>query len=173
MCVLCGSNLIPSDIQQAGNVWDYQWCTQMLPEETYFTFNGETDMFWQHPFNMSFINQHCTAKVGNGGFSCDVCDVLLCVCVSTASRRGLSGSAPHTVRCRSWQGAHQILVRIRRRRLCRCCLVILMQLCHSVYQRRLRPLVNRGCDDYPVPFPPRYPYPWQRTPLGLVLDKSR
>ncbi|CAH0475374.1 unnamed protein product [Peronospora belbahrii] len=27
-------------------IWDYQYCTEMLPQETYFSTNGETDMFW-------------------------------------------------------------------------------------------------------------------------------
>jgi hypothetical protein len=34
----------------------------MLPQETYFTLTGTTDMFWDQPMSMDFINSHCAAK---------------------------------------------------------------------------------------------------------------
>jgi lysosomal Pro-X carboxypeptidase len=35
---------LPTDIWEDG-IWDYQWCTEQLPEETYFTRDGVNDMF--------------------------------------------------------------------------------------------------------------------------------
>ncbi|GAB9465053.1 Lysosomal pro-x carboxypeptidase [Globisporangium polare] len=40
-------------------IWDFQWCTQMLPQETYFNTNGETDMFWVRNITMAQIEVHC------------------------------------------------------------------------------------------------------------------
>jgi lysosomal Pro-X carboxypeptidase len=40
-------------------IWDYQWCTQMLPQETYFDSNGETDMFWPRQITQEQINARC------------------------------------------------------------------------------------------------------------------
>lgn len=45
-------------------IWDYQWCTEMLPQETYFTRDGVHDMFWPSPMNMSAINAHCRDTLG-------------------------------------------------------------------------------------------------------------
>eukprot|EP00050_Salpingoeca_kvevrii_P015465 m.47091 g.47091 ORF g.47091 m.47091 type:complete len:173 (-) comp6339_c0_seq2:53-571(-) len=45
-------------------IWDYQWCTEMLCQETYFACNGETDMFWPFQFDMSAIEKHCLATYG-------------------------------------------------------------------------------------------------------------
>ena len=33
-------------------------------QETYFTLNGTSDMFWVRPMDMEAINQHCEAKYG-------------------------------------------------------------------------------------------------------------
>ena len=38
----------------------------MLPQETYFTLSGVTDMFWARPMNMTAIRAHCTQKYGFG-----------------------------------------------------------------------------------------------------------
>ncbi|RLN67937.1 hypothetical protein BBP00_00001343 [Phytophthora kernoviae] len=40
-------------------IWDYQYCTEMLPQETYFSTNGETDMFWPHNITFEEIRAHC------------------------------------------------------------------------------------------------------------------
>ena len=53
----------PTDVEFDG-IWDYQYCTQMLPQETYFSLNGTSDMFWSQPFSMRFINAHCAARFG-------------------------------------------------------------------------------------------------------------
>eukprot|EP00055_Hartaetosiga_balthica_P008679 m.33071 g.33071 ORF g.33071 m.33071 type:complete len:491 (+) comp6428_c0_seq1:94-1566(+) len=50
-----------SQVEQDG-IWDYQWCSELMPQETYFTMTGETDMFWDQPYNQTFINQHCMTK---------------------------------------------------------------------------------------------------------------
>lgn len=39
-------------------------CTELLPQETYFSLDGTRDMFWKHPMNMSAINIHCQKKYG-------------------------------------------------------------------------------------------------------------
>ena len=38
----------PTKIEQPNfdGIWNYQWCTELLPQETYFSLNGTTDMFW-------------------------------------------------------------------------------------------------------------------------------
>jgi lysosomal Pro-X carboxypeptidase len=43
-------------------IWDYQWCTERLPQETYFSLNGTSDMFWPAPSNQTAITAHCAAK---------------------------------------------------------------------------------------------------------------
>ncbi|RLN54658.1 hypothetical protein BBJ28_00008544 [Nothophytophthora sp. Chile5] len=40
-------------------IWDYQYCTEMLPQETYFSTNGETDMFWPRNVTFEEIRAHC------------------------------------------------------------------------------------------------------------------
>jgi hypothetical protein len=54
---------IPEDPNYDG-IWDYQWCAEMLPQETYFTLSGVKDMFWHKPMNMTAINAHCVNKYG-------------------------------------------------------------------------------------------------------------
>lgn len=54
---------LPSDPDFDG-IWDYQWCTEMLPQETYFTRDGVKDMFWPSPMNMSAIARHCASTLG-------------------------------------------------------------------------------------------------------------
>eukprot|EP00041_Stephanoeca_diplocostata_P034459 m.1178327 g.1178327 ORF g.1178327 m.1178327 type:complete len:945 (+) comp24526_c0_seq3:702-3536(+) len=54
---------LPADPEFDG-IWDYQWCTELLPQETYFSLSGKTDMFWDQPMNMSAINEHCQKKYG-------------------------------------------------------------------------------------------------------------
>lgn len=40
-------------------IWDYQYCTEMLPQETYFSTNGKTDMFWPRNITFEKIRAHC------------------------------------------------------------------------------------------------------------------
>jgi len=54
---------LPTDDNFDG-VWDYQWCTEMLPQETYFSRNGKDDMFWHYEENMTAIRNHCIATFG-------------------------------------------------------------------------------------------------------------
>eukprot|EP00747_Dinoflagellata_sp_TGD_P070559 gnl/TRDRNA2_/TRDRNA2_156645_c1_seq1.p1 gnl/TRDRNA2_/TRDRNA2_156645_c1~~gnl/TRDRNA2_/TRDRNA2_156645_c1_seq1.p1 ORF type:complete len:266 (-),score=33.79 gnl/TRDRNA2_/TRDRNA2_156645_c1_seq1:22-819(-) len=54
---------LPSDPNFDG-IWDYQWCTEMLPQETYFARDGKRDMFWPFAMNMTAINDHCQTKYG-------------------------------------------------------------------------------------------------------------
>eukprot|EP00930_Biecheleria_cincta_P044708 TRINITY_DN30785_c0_g1_i1.p1 TRINITY_DN30785_c0_g1~~TRINITY_DN30785_c0_g1_i1.p1 ORF type:complete len:529 (-),score=44.52 TRINITY_DN30785_c0_g1_i1:242-1777(-) len=45
-------------------IWDYLWCTEMLPQETYYARDGERDMFWPYAMNMTSIREHCYSKYG-------------------------------------------------------------------------------------------------------------
>lgn len=50
-------------------VWDIQWCSELLPEETYFPRNGAYpapggDMFWGWNFTNDDITQHCMNSFG-------------------------------------------------------------------------------------------------------------
>lgn len=56
---------LPTDPNYDG-IWDYQWCTERLPQETYFTLDGKRDMFWARPRNDSAIEVHCRQKYGVG-----------------------------------------------------------------------------------------------------------
>jgi hypothetical protein len=67
-------NAPPSDVWQDGVYWGYQWCTEMLPEETYWDMDGQTDMFWYHAWNLTEVTAHCQRKVLA---FCVVCQVVL------------------------------------------------------------------------------------------------
>jgi len=54
---------LPDDPNFDG-IWDYQWCTEMMPQETYFGRDGVHDMFWPHSENMTEIRQHCNRTLG-------------------------------------------------------------------------------------------------------------
>lgn len=60
-----GCNVLPKDVNYDG-IWDYQWCTERLPQETYFSMDGVRDMFWSRPQNQSEIDAHCMRKHGGG-----------------------------------------------------------------------------------------------------------
>jgi len=53
---------LPLDDIEEDGIWDYLWCTEMLPQETYFTTDGINDMFYPHPFNMTYIQQRCASE---------------------------------------------------------------------------------------------------------------
>ena len=71
---------LPADDEYDG-IWDWQWCTQLFPQETYFAMAGgwsgagdredgaggrvgssSKDMFWHKPFNASFVEAHCARR---------------------------------------------------------------------------------------------------------------
>ena len=54
---------VPDDPNYDG-IWDYQWCTQRLPQETYFPIDGVRDIFWARPSNATAIAEHCLRKYG-------------------------------------------------------------------------------------------------------------
>ena len=51
------------DLEHDG-IWDFQFCTQMLCQETYYARDGVSDMFWKYPFDLEFINQRCEIEYG-------------------------------------------------------------------------------------------------------------
>eukprot|EP01116_Phalansterium_solitarium_P007553 TRINITY_DN202_c0_g1_i2.p2 TRINITY_DN202_c0_g1~~TRINITY_DN202_c0_g1_i2.p2 ORF type:complete len:509 (-),score=216.82 TRINITY_DN202_c0_g1_i2:4438-5964(-) len=54
---------LPTDMHEDG-IYDYQWCTETMPEETYFTSDGKRDMFWPRPCNFTDTIRHCVNKYG-------------------------------------------------------------------------------------------------------------
>ena len=58
-------NALPSDPNFDG-IWDYQYCTERLPQETYFSLSGTSDIFWARPANRSATAEHCERKYGVG-----------------------------------------------------------------------------------------------------------
>ena len=58
---------VHDDPEQDG-LWDYLFCTEMMPQETYFSRDGVNDMFLPfHPdeaYNMSYIHKRCREKWG-------------------------------------------------------------------------------------------------------------
>lgn len=49
---------VPADYWLDGQ-WDYQWCTETIPEESYFTTDGVNDMFWPRAFDWDYVSAHC------------------------------------------------------------------------------------------------------------------
>ena len=47
-----------------GGLWDWQYCTQRLPQETYFNLTGEEggDMFWRFNKSAATIAAHCARR---------------------------------------------------------------------------------------------------------------
>ena len=56
---------LPTDVWLDG-IWDVQWCTELLPEETYFTRGqaGEADMFPPFNYDLAAITAHCQQAWG-------------------------------------------------------------------------------------------------------------
>eukprot|EP01116_Phalansterium_solitarium_P017310 TRINITY_DN4229_c0_g3_i1.p1 TRINITY_DN4229_c0_g3~~TRINITY_DN4229_c0_g3_i1.p1 ORF type:complete len:494 (+),score=190.42 TRINITY_DN4229_c0_g3_i1:100-1581(+) len=46
---------------QYDGIWDYQRCTELMPDSFWFASNGVTDMFFSYPYNLSFAEVHCAA----------------------------------------------------------------------------------------------------------------
>ncbi|KAJ1463251.1 peptidase S28 [Pelagophyceae sp. CCMP2097] len=53
----------PLDLNFDG-IWDYQYCTEMLPQETYFATDGAGDMFWPRSYDLEAITKHCRKALG-------------------------------------------------------------------------------------------------------------
>lgn len=45
-------------------IWDYQRCTEMMPDSFWFSANGHSDMFWPLQQNMTFAVEHCQQAWG-------------------------------------------------------------------------------------------------------------
>jgi len=43
-------------------IWDWQYCTQRLPQETYFNLSGTADMFWDFNKSEADIAAHCARR---------------------------------------------------------------------------------------------------------------
>lgn len=54
---------LPADVNFDG-IWDWQFCTERLPQETYFPLEAETTMFWDRPYGEEKIVEHCRKKYG-------------------------------------------------------------------------------------------------------------
>ena len=62
---LCYDSLPERDDELDG-IWDYQFCTEMMCQETYFTRRGQEDggIFPPFAFNQSAVDAHCISKYG-------------------------------------------------------------------------------------------------------------
>ena len=56
-------NALPEDVEEDG-IWDWQYCTETLPQETYFPRDGINDMFWPAPRDDGWVDAHCRTKYG-------------------------------------------------------------------------------------------------------------
>jgi len=54
---------VPADYWLDG-IWDYQWCTEQIPEESYFATDGVRDMFQPRSFSPQQVSDHCNAAWG-------------------------------------------------------------------------------------------------------------
>ena len=45
-------------------IWDWQWCTEMLPDSFWFSTDGVHDMFWLNEYNQTLIDEHCNLVWG-------------------------------------------------------------------------------------------------------------
>ena len=45
-------------------IWDYQRCSEMMPDSFWFAADGSSDMFWPLPQNFSFAVEHCKRAWG-------------------------------------------------------------------------------------------------------------
>ena len=54
---------LPPRDDELDGIWDYQWCTELLPQETYFARAGPpADMFDAYAYNASFARARCLDK---------------------------------------------------------------------------------------------------------------
>ena len=45
-------------------IWDWQWCTEQMPDSYWFSTDGVRDMFWHQPYNQTLVNEHCRLAWG-------------------------------------------------------------------------------------------------------------
>ena len=38
-------------------LWDWQWCTEQLPDSYWFSTDGTRDMFWDNPYNQTLVDE--------------------------------------------------------------------------------------------------------------------
>nr|CCA21035.1 lysosomal ProX carboxypeptidase putative [Albugo laibachii Nc14] len=50
---------LPRDMTSIDGIWGFHYCTEMLLQETYFSSNGISDMFWNRTISAKFVQQHC------------------------------------------------------------------------------------------------------------------
>jgi lysosomal Pro-X carboxypeptidase len=55
---------LPTDDVFEDGIWDVQWCTETLCEETYFARNGVTDMFWPWAITNAAVEARCADRFG-------------------------------------------------------------------------------------------------------------
>lgn len=58
---------LPAADDEYDGIWDYQWCTELLPQETYFAMDGVRDMFWRRESNASWVAHRCRRTFGQEG----------------------------------------------------------------------------------------------------------
>lgn len=54
---------LPADSSYDG-IWDYQWCTELLCQESYFRRDGVKDMFYPFAMTPAQVDAHCLDKYG-------------------------------------------------------------------------------------------------------------
>ena len=45
-------------------IWDWQWCTEGMPDSFWFSTDGVRDMFWHQPYNQTLVDEHCRLAWG-------------------------------------------------------------------------------------------------------------
>ena len=40
-------------------IWDWQWCTEQMPDSFWFATTGVRDMFWPSSYNATLVDEHC------------------------------------------------------------------------------------------------------------------
>ena len=54
---------LPASALDGGDgIWDWQYCTQRMPQESYFNLTGTSDMFWRYAKSDADIAAHCAAR---------------------------------------------------------------------------------------------------------------
>mmetsp|Transcript_44411 Transcript_44411/g.121026 ORF Transcript_44411/g.121026 Transcript_44411/m.121026 type:complete len:469 (+) Transcript_44411:70-1476(+) len=54
---------IPARDDELDGIWDYQWCTQMACQETYFS-RRPSGIWPEYSFNLTWVNERCQGKYG-------------------------------------------------------------------------------------------------------------
>jgi lysosomal Pro-X carboxypeptidase len=54
---------LPTSALDGGDgIWDWQFCTQRMPQESYFNLTGTADMFWRFEKSDAAVAAHCAAR---------------------------------------------------------------------------------------------------------------